>query len=144
MKTNILKYLSVFAVYFFVDVTYQVAFGIKFAQQVQASAGIADIYATELQNPIYILIWFAIMTVAIVKLAVEPGVAEGRVFTAAFRGFLLGATAYATLALPNGWSLADFPASLVLEIMFEGALFAPVASAATAWWIIRKQARESL
>lgn len=66
MKTTILKYLSVFVVYFIVDVTYQVAFGIQFSQGVQEEAGIREIFATDIQNPILILIWFAIMTTAIV------------------------------------------------------------------------------
>ena len=76
MKMNILKYLSVFFSYFIVDASYQALFGIKFAQKAQEAAGIKDIYAEGLQNPILMLIWFIIMTIGIVKLAVEPAVKE--------------------------------------------------------------------
>jgi uncharacterized membrane protein len=139
MKTNILKYLSVFVVYFILDVTYQVAFGLNFSQSVQEEAGIREIFATDIQNPILILIWFSIMTTAIVKLVVEPAVKAKSIKDAVFKGLLLGITAYATLALPNGWSLANFPMALVLEVIMEGVLFAPIASAVTAWWLIKQE-----
>ncbi len=142
MKTAILKYLSVFAVYFIVDVIYQVAFGIQFAQGVQEGAGIREIFAADIQNPVLILIWFAIMTTAIVKLAVEPSVKAKSIKDAALKGLLLGITAYATLALPNGWSLVNYPIALVLEVIMEGVLFAPAASVITAWWIINKDNKE--
>ncbi len=144
MKISILKYLSVFVVYFIVDVTYQVAFGIQFAQGAQEEAGIREIFATDIQNPVLILIWFAIMTIAIVKLAVEPAVKEKSIKKAAFKGLLLGITAYATLALPNGWSLANYPISLILEVIMEGVLFAPIASIITSWWLIKKGARSPI
>ena len=139
MNTNILKYLSVFVVYFILDVTYQVTFGINFSQSVQEEAGIREIFTTDIQNPILILIWFSIMTTAIVKLVVEPAVEAKSIKDALFKGLLLGITAYATLALPNGWSLTNFPMALVLEIIMEGVLFAPIASAVTAWWLINKE-----
>ena len=75
MKQNILKYLSVFSFYFAFDFTYQILFSIPFSQRMLEAAGIKDIFATEVQNPILILIWFLIMTFAIVKLVVEPAVA---------------------------------------------------------------------
>ena len=137
MKTTILKYLSVFVVYFIVDVTYQVAFGINFSQGIQEEAGIKHLFATSIQNPILLLIWFAIMTTAIVKLVVEPAVAAKSIKQATLKGLLLGVTAYTTLALPNGWSLVDYPLALVLEITMEGVLFAPIASAVTTWWLLK-------
>lgn len=140
MKRSFLKYLSVFLIYFIVDVTYQVLFGIDFAQRAQEAAGIKSIYATELENPIYILIWFLIMTVAIVKLVVEPAVEANSVKLAAFKGILLGVTAYATLALPNGWSIASYPLALVLEVILEGFFFAPIAASLTTWWLLRSNA----
>lgn len=139
MKTTILKYLSVFVVYFIVDVTYQVTFGIQFSQRIQEEAGIKEIFATDIQNPILILIWFAIMTTAIVKLVVEPAVEAKSIKVAALKGLLLGVTAYGTLALPNGWSIADYPMTLVLEVIMEGVLFAPIASVVTTWWLLRKE-----
>ena len=139
MKTTILKYLSVFAVYLAVDVTYQFVFGIPFSQRIQEDAGIRDIFAETIQNPILILIWFAIMTTAIVRLVVEPAVAAKSISVAARKGILLGLTAYGTLALPNGWSLADYPIALVLEVMLEGLLFAPIASVVTSWWMLKKE-----
>lgn len=139
MKTSVLKYLSVFGVYFIIDVAYQMLFGIQFAQRVQDEAGIRRIFATDIQNPILILIWFAIMTVAIVKLVVEPAVEAKSIKDAALKGLLLGVTAYATLALPNGWSIAHYPIALVLEVTMEGVLFPPIASVLTAWWMINKE-----
>ena len=137
MRTTILKYFSVFIIYFILDVTYQAAFGISFSQNAQEEAGIKEIFATEIQNPILIIIWFAIMTTAIVKLVVEPAVEAKSLKIAALKGLLLGVTAYATLALPNGWSFADYPLALVFEIVMEGVLFAPAASILTTWWLIR-------
>lgn len=139
MRTTILKYLSVFVVYFIVDITYQVAFGIRFSQAAQEEAGIRDIFATDIQNPILILIWFAIMTTAIVKLVVEPAVEAKSIKMAALNGLLLGITAYGTLALPNGWSVLNYPIALVLEVIMEGVLFAPIASVVTTWWLINKE-----
>ncbi len=139
MKTTILKYLSVFVIYFILDVTYQILFGIQFAQDVQEEAGIKEIFATDVQNPILILIWFAIMTTAIVKLAVEPAVEAKNIKSAACKGLLLGITAYATLALPSGWSLVNYPITLVFEVIMEGVLFTPVASVVTTYWLINKE-----
>ncbi|MEM7374400.1 MAG: DUF2177 family protein [Bacteroidota bacterium] len=139
MKTTILTYLSVFVVYFIVDVTYQAVFGIQFSQTLQEEAGIREIFAAEIQHPILILIWFAIMTTAIVKLVVEPAVEAKSIKAAALKGLLLGITAYGTLALPNGWSLADYPIALVLEVIMEGVLFAPIAAVVTTWWLIKKK-----
>ena len=139
MKMNILKYLSVFFSYFIVDASYQALFGIKFAQKAQEAAGIKDIYAEGLQNPILMLIWFIIMTIGIVKLAVEPAVKEKNIKGAAWRGLLLGVTSYSTLALPNGWSIVDYPMALVMEVALEGFLFAPAAASFTTWWILRKK-----
>ena len=137
MKQSALKYLSVFLIYFIVDVTYQVFFGIGFAQKAQEAAGIKDIFVTDIENPVYILVWFVIMTVAIVKLVVDPAVDAKSIKTAVFNGMLLGVTAYATLALPNGWSIANYPWILVLEVTLEGFIFAPVAASLTTWWLIR-------
>ena len=117
MKMGVLKYLSVFVIYFIVDVTYQMVFGIPFSKKIQEEAGIAEIFASEIQNPVLMLVWFAIMTLAIVKLVVEPAVEAKSLKMAATRGLLLGVTAYGTLALPNGWSLAGYPLSLVLEVL---------------------------
>lgn len=138
MKKNILKYLSVFVSYFIIDVAYQMTIGIKLSSEFQKKAGIDDIFVSEVQNPILILIWFAIMTVAIVKLVVEPAVELKSLKLAALKGLLLGVTAYATLALPNGWSLENYPIALVLEVVLEGVLFAPIASVFTTWWMIKK------
>ena len=138
MKTTILKYFSVFGIYFIIDASYQFMFGIKFSTTVQEEAGISDIFATDIQNPVLILIWFILMTIAIVKLAVEPAVEVKSIKTAAFNGLLLGLTAYATLALPNGWSLVDYPITLVLEVVMEGMLFSPAASIFTTWWLVNK------
>lgn len=120
MKTALLKYTSVFFVYFIIDLTYQITFGMQFSQRIQEEAGIKEIVASEIQNPILILIWFAIMTTAIVKLAVEPAVEAKSIKKAVHKGVLLGVTSYATLALPNGWSLANYPLALVFEITMEG------------------------
>jgi uncharacterized membrane protein len=139
MKTSILKYLGVFATYFIVDASYQILFGLPFGQKIQAATGIQDIFATSPQNPELMLIWFAIMTLAIVKLVVEPAVASKSIKTAALKGILLGVTAYATLGLPNGWSLKDYPMGLVLEIVLEGFLFAPTAAVVTTWWLLKQQ-----
>ncbi len=139
MKTTILKYLSVFVVYFMVDVTYQVAFGINFSQGVQEAAGIQHLFVSSIQNPILIFIWFAIMTAAIVKLVVEPAVAAKSLKQAAINGLLLGVTAYATLALPNSWSLINYPLKLVIEVVMEGVLFAPIASVVTTWWLLKRK-----
>ncbi|AZQ63802.1 DUF2177 family protein [Flammeovirga pectinis] len=139
MKTTILKYLSVFVVYFVVDVTYQFVFGMNFSQNIQEQAGIREIFVTDIQNPLLILIWFALMTTAIVKLVVEPAVKAKDIKSAALKGLLLGVTAYGTLALPNGWSLANYPLALVIEVTMEGVLFAPIASVVTTWWLIRKE-----
>ncbi|MCH2043800.1 MAG: DUF2177 family protein [Saprospiraceae bacterium] len=139
MKTTVLKYLSVFFIYFIIDVGYQFTFGINFSKGVQEEAGISQIFATDIQNPILILIWFSIMTTAIVKLVVEPAVAAKSIKEAAFKGVLLGITAYGTLALPNGWSLANYPIALILEVIMEGLLFAPIASVVTTWWLIKKE-----
>ena len=138
MKTTILKYFSVFGIYFIIDASYQFMFGIKFSRTVQEEAGISDIFATDIQNPVLILIWFILMTIAIVKLAVEPAVEAKSIKRAAFNGLLLGLTAYATLALPNGWSIVDYPIALVLEVVIEGMLFSPAASIFTTWWLINK------
>jgi len=138
MKTALLKYTSVFFVYFTIDLTYQITFGMQFSQRIQEEAGIKEIVASEIQNPILILIWFAIMTTAIVKLAVEPAVEAKSIKKAVHKGVLLGVTSYATLALPNGWSLANYPLALVFEITMEGVVFAPVASGVTAWWLLKK------
>lgn len=138
MKTKILKYLSVFISYFIVDVTYQMIIGIKLSSRLQKEAGIDDMFVSEVQHPILLLIWFLIMTVAIVKLVVEPAVELKSLKTAGLRGLLLGITAYATLALPNGWSLVDYPITLVCEVILEGVLFAPVASLFTTWWLLKK------
>lgn len=135
---NILKYLSVFISYFIVDVTYQMIIGIKLSSRLQKEAGIDDIFVSEVQHPILLLIWFLIMTVAIVKLVVEPAVELKSLKTAGLRGLLLGITAYATLALPNGWSLVNYPITLVCEVILEGVLFAPVASLFTTWWLLKK------
>ena len=139
MKTGVLKYLSVFVIYFIVDVTYQMVFGIPFSKKIQEEAGIAEIFASEIQNPVLLLVWFAIMTLAIVKLVVEPAVEAKSLKMAATRGLLLGVTAYGTLALPNGWSLAGYPMSLVLEVLLEGVLFAPIASVVTTWWMLKRE-----
>lgn len=140
MTTNILKYASVFIVYFIIDVSYQVVFGIPFSTQAQEAAGIREIYASEPRNPIFILIWFVIITIAIVKLAVNPALEKRNVALGVMNGFILGIAAYATLALPNGWSIDNYPNTLVLEILLEGALFAPVAAGVTSWWILRRGA----
>ena len=140
MKTNLLKYLSVFVVYFIIDASYQAIVGIRLSQGFQEEAGIKDVFATEPQNPILILVWFVIMTVAIVKLAVEPAVEAKSIKAAGFKGALLGVTAYATLGLPNGWSIANYPITLVLEVIMEGLVFAPTASVATTWWLIKRDA----
>lgn len=137
MKREILKYVSVFFSYFAIDVTYQILFGIPFGQRVQQEAGITDMFASEVQNPILILLWFLIMTFAIVKLVVEPSVEKKSVKSAYLNGMILGVTAYATLGFPNGWSLADYPLALVMEVTLEGFLFAPAASAFTTWWMIK-------
>ena len=79
------------------------------------------------------------MTLAIVKLVVEPAVEAKSLKMAATRGLLLGVTAYGTLALPNGWSLAGYPLSLVLEVLLEGVLFAPIASVVTTWWMLKRE-----
>ncbi|MBB6461989.1 DUF2177 family protein [Flammeovirga kamogawensis] len=139
MKTTILKYLSVFVVYFIVDVTYQFAFGMNFSQNIQEQAGIREIFVTDIQNPVLLLIWFALITTAIVKLVVEPAVEAKDLKAAALKGLLLGVTAYGTLALPNGWSLANYPLALVIEVTMEGVLFAPIASVVTTWWLIKKE-----
>ena len=139
MKRNILKYLSVFGIYFAIDLSYQIVFGIPFGQRVQAEAGITDMFASEVQNPILILLWFAIMTFAIVKLAVEPSVKEKNIKAALWRGMILGVTAYSTLGFPNGWSLANYPMALVMEITLEGFLFAPIASVVTCWWMLKSE-----
>ena len=137
MKQNILKYLSVFLSYFAFDLTYQIVFGIPFSQRMQEAAGIKDIFATEVQNPILILIWFLIMTFAIVKLVVEPAVEQKSVKAAYWKGMILGVVSYATLGFPNGWSLAGYPLALVMEVTLEGFLFAPASAAFTTWWILR-------
>ena len=73
-ENNYLKYLSVFVIYLIVDVAYQFAFGIQFSRNAQEEAGISQIFAPDIQNPLTLLIWFAIITTAIVKLVVEPAV----------------------------------------------------------------------
>lgn len=66
--------------------------------------------------------------------------AEATTIKAAFlKGLLPGITAYGTLALPNGWSIANYPTVLVLEVIMEGVLFAPIASVVTTWWLIRRE-----
>lgn len=137
MKRNILKYLSVFGIYFVVDVTYQFSFGMKMSQSLQESAGIKSIFASDVQNPILILIWFALMTTAVVKLAVEPAVKEKSVKQAMIKGLILGVTAYGTLALANGWTILNYPLAMVLEVVFEGVLFAPIAAGLTTKWMIK-------
>lgn len=72
-------------------------------------------------------------------MAVEPAVEAKSIKNATLKGLLLGITAYATLSLPNGWSLVNYPIELVLEVAMEGLLFAPTASAVTAWWLIKKE-----
>jgi uncharacterized membrane protein len=79
------------------------------------------------------------MTTVIVKLVVEPAVEAKSLKVATFKGLLLGVTAYATLALPNGWSLANYPIALELEITLEGVFFVPTAAVVTAWWLINKE-----
>ena len=136
MVRTILKYVSVLVIYFVVDVAYQILFGIPFATQVQEKAGISGIYA-ETIRPQLIGVWFVVITVAIVHLAVNPAVANSSVREAVVKGALLGVAAYATLGLANGWSLANYPLSLVAEITLEGVLFAPIAAAVTTWWMLR-------
>ena len=79
------------------------------------------------------------MTLAIVKLVVEPAVEKKSLKDAYLKGLLLGVTAYGTLSLPNGWSLVNYPLALVAEVTMEGVLFAPTASVFTTWWLIKKQ-----
>lgn len=139
MKISILKYLSVFVTYFIVDVAYQLIIGMNLSKNLQKEAGIDDLFVSDVQHPILILIWFTIMTIAIVKLVVEPAVKLKSLKSAAIKGLLLGVTAYATLALPNGWSLVNYPLFLVCEIVLEGVLFAPIAATFTTWWLIKKR-----
>ena len=78
------------------------------------------------------------MTLAIVKLAVNPALEARSVKKAAKNALLLGLTAYGTLGMANGWSLKDYPLSLVAEILLEGALFAPISASITTWWLLKQ------
>ncbi len=86
-------------------------------------------------------LWFAIMSFAIVKLVVEPAVEARSLQDAALKGLTLGVCAYSTLALPNAWSIQSYPSALTLEVILEGALFAPCAATFTTWWMLRREER---
>ena len=138
MKIKLLKYISVLLIYFVIDVSYQMLFGIPMSQSIQETAGIQGIFATEIAKPSLILVWFLLMTLAIVKLAVNPALEARSVKKAAKNALLLGLTAYGTLGMANGWSLKDYPLSLVAEIILEGALFAPISASITTWWLLKQ------
>ena len=59
MKISVLKYLSVFVTYFIVDVAYQLIIGMNLSKNLQKEAGIDDLFVSDVQHPILILIWFA-------------------------------------------------------------------------------------
>lgn len=142
MNKSVSKYLGVFIIYLIIDVLYQFGIGMSLSTQLQEAAGIRSIFLSTVEKPWLILVWFAIMTTAIVNLVVDPAVAKGSASSALKNGLLLGLTAYGTLGLANGWSLADYPLGLVGEVMLEGALFAPITSYVVTRMILKKKTKK--
>ena len=125
------------AVYFVVDVIYQVAFGINFNQGQYETAGIDGIFADPPRHLYLIVVFFVLIALANLILVVKPSITDRSVPNAAKKGALLGLTAYGTLAMTTTWTIADYPVASGIAIAAEGTVFSCVASAAATWWALR-------
>lgn len=131
MNSNVKMYLSVFFIYFAVDVAYQLLFGLNFSSNEYANAGFTDVLATAPRYPILFLFFFILITITNVELAVKPALEKENLNLAIRNGFLIGITAYGTLAMTNTWSFNNFPLTVMFAIIFEGILFSTIASGLT-------------
>ncbi|MEM8862768.1 MAG: DUF2177 family protein, partial [Chloroflexota bacterium] len=62
---------------------------------------------------------------------VRPALEKENLILAIRNGFLIGITAYGTLAMTNTWSFSNYPLTIMFAIIFEGILFSTVASGLT-------------
>ena len=128
-----------FITYISVDIAYQVVLGFPLMKYFVESSPLKNAYVEPTgTGMVLMLIFFALIAFANVVLAIEPALNACCVPTAARNGAILGAAAYATLGLTNGWSLDGFPFLFSITITIEGLLFSTITSSLTTWWWVRK------
>jgi len=140
MTRKLQMYGCIVVSYLIVDVAYQALIGIKLMADLYAKAGIDGIMAPAPQYPATIALFFLVMAYVLLKLAVLPAMEKRSVGLALTNGALVGIASYGTLALVFLWSIAGFPVTAALEMLFEGLVFPTVASGVTAWLFLRRAA----
>jgi uncharacterized membrane protein len=85
--------------------------------------------------------FYALYGIGLVAFAVLPGLASGKLMTAALYGALFGLVAYATYDLTNQATLRDWPLNLTLIDMAWGAFASGIAAmagfAACSWLAVK-------
>ena len=133
-------YLRALVTYIVVDVAYQAAIGFHLMTHFVTSSPLKDVYVEPTRvGALLMLLFFAIIAFANLKLAIEPAIEAKSVRLASTRGAILGTAAYATLGLTNGWSLDGFPLGFSVAITLEGMLFSAVTSGLTTRWYLRRE-----
>jgi len=124
--------------YIVVDIAYQIVIGFPLMKHFVESSPLKDSYIEPTGTGMALmLVFFGIIAFANVVLAIEPALKAQSARSAAWHGAILGAAAYATLGLTNGWSLDGFPILFSLTITIEGILFSSATSGLTTWWWLR-------
>ena len=137
MKKNIYAFIIAFFSYIFIDVAYNLAIGLKIDHYFLEKANILDIYYEQPKHLYLLLVFFILIAIANVELVVKNAVAKKSIAIALKHGFLLGATAYATLALPLAWSIKSYPLELPVVHIITGGIFSLFTSGFTTWVILR-------
>jgi uncharacterized membrane protein len=133
---HITLYLQAFITYVVVGIGYQLAVGFGFFTHFIEGAQF-DFYVEPTSTGL-MLVFFTLIAIANVHLCILPAIAAKSVSMALKNGAFLGATAYATLGLTNGWSIGDFPLAFALTMTLESLFFSLITSGLTTWSRLRK------
>lgn len=139
MRKPGLVYLSIVAIYFVVDVAYQVAFGLNQMSSQFENAGIDNIMTDEPQYIWTVPIFFLVIGFVLLRVVVLPAIDQGSVSSAFINGALVGVAAYGTLAIVLLWSVRDYPPAAAGFVLLEGLLFPTISSGVTAWLFLRNR-----
>lgn len=133
------RFLMILILYFIIDLSYQIAFGMRFLGGLYAQAGLSDIMN---KGPAYfgtVPLFFIGIAFVLSRLVVEPAVAASSPRMGFVNGALIGLAVYGTLALVFLWQIKGFPPLAGLGFLLEGLLFPTLSSGLTVWWTLRKR-----
>ena len=133
MKTSFRLFIVTFLIYFVIDVAYNLAIGMDIDHYYFSQSGVLAALNTQPAYPATFLIFFILISYANVRLVIIPAIAKNSVKESAISGFVLGLTAYATMALPMLWQIKGFPFQLTIIHILSGGLLSLITASLTTY-----------